>query len=393
MGISRKRLIKMVQESKNRKAYSDAIAVGDSDLYDYEVTRRAVLREIAFMEQQDEDKKTPEDSPFAGDYVGWCWASQRFLANRAGTTDDYVHECVKLFEKDGVIEVREWTDTMGYPHTEYRIIREKVDAHKRPDGFMKIERKKPRQGGSKKANAGSFKAGNTAAAKKILPSSHPLPTEFAPFANSVGSRMPTEFASVVPTELTPVSETGANPSKGVEHIGSSSVASLLEGFDSGCTSTGSDEASSLPPSAVETSEADVLSLFDQEESQNQSGLATKPKGKITKGERVLLNKHTYVDLYEEYKARVAAGGSQALPQCRRCKATIHFNEPAHVCPGYQPQYDTKSDERREHEEVMRDESYKRKRKPRGKDCPRCGETTYSVEEAQHHEEFECPAIN
>jgi hypothetical protein len=349
------------------------------------------------MEQQDENKKTPEESPFAGDYVGWCWASQRFLANRVGTTDDYVHECVKLFEKDGVIEIREWTDGFGYPHTEYRIIREKVDAHQRKDGFIMIERKKPRQGGSKKANAGSFKAGNTAAAKKSLPSSQPLPPEFAPVANRVGSRMPTEFAPVLPTELTPVLETGANPSKGVEHIGGSSVASLpslLGGLDSGGTTIGRNEASSLPPSAGETSEADVVSLFEQEESQNQSGLATKPKGKITKGERVLLNKHTYVDLYEEYKARVAAGGTQALPKCKRCQAIIQWNEPAHVCPGYQPQFDTKSDERREHEEVRREDSYqeKRKRKPLGKECKYCGEVTYSLDEAMLHGE-QCPALN
>jgi hypothetical protein len=47
--------------------------------------------------------------------------------------------------------------------------------------------------------------------------------------------------------------------------------------------------------------------------------------------RPLLNEHTYPELYEKWKK---TGGK--LPKCNRCKATIHFGEPAHVCPGYLP---------------------------------------------------------
>jgi hypothetical protein len=52
--------------------------------------------------------------------------------------------------------------------------------------------------------------------------------------------------------------------------------------------------------------------------------------------RPLLNKHTYDWLYEEWKARVAAGGTRKMPKCRRCAAILHWDEPAHVCPGYIP---------------------------------------------------------
>ena len=160
MAISKKRLIKMIQDSKNRKSWSDIIAVGDSDLYDFAPARRAVLMMIAFMQQQDENKKTPEGSPFDKDYVGWTWCSQKFLACRVGCSERYIRECVGVFEKDGVIRVREWEDEMGYPHCEYQIIRAVVDTHKRPEGYLKEKRDQPRRGGNKKANAGSFKKGN-----------------------------------------------------------------------------------------------------------------------------------------------------------------------------------------------------------------------------------------
>jgi len=221
MGISKSRIIKMVQESKNRLAFSDFIAVGESDLYDYDVTRRAVLKEIAFMQQKDEDKKTPEGSPFT-DYVGWCWASQRYIAARVGTTDGYVQQSTTLFEKDDVIECREWTDEWGTNHTEYRIKREKVDEHKRPEGHLKKERKRPRRGGNKSANTGSFRPGNTAANKGAdHPPSQPYPAMLTAVASHVHSRTPATFTAVLPPTLTAVSDTAANEAKGVIGLGGS----------------------------------------------------------------------------------------------------------------------------------------------------------------------------
>ena len=80
---------------------------------------RAILREIASLQVNDEQAKVPEDSPFKGDYTGWCYASQRYIAARVGCSERWVRKCVERFEKDGVTEVREWVDSNGYPHTEY----------------------------------------------------------------------------------------------------------------------------------------------------------------------------------------------------------------------------------------------------------------------------------
>jgi hypothetical protein len=62
------------------------------------------------------------------------------------------------------------------------------------------------------------------------------------------------------------------------------------------------------------------------------------KAAEARANRPLLNKHTYAWLYEEYEARVAAGGTRQLPHCKRCDATIHWDEPAHECPGFTAKY-------------------------------------------------------
>lgn len=74
--------------------------------------------------------------------------------------------------------------------------------------------------------------------------------------------------------------------------------------------------------------------------------------------RPLLNKHTYPELY----ARWVGNGGGLLPKCRRCREyTIHWDEPAHVCEGYKPQfedaevvearYEARKDERRARREA------------------------------------------
>jgi hypothetical protein len=105
-------------------------------------------------------RKIPKNTPFKGQYEGWCYASQRCLANRVGTTEDYVRKCVALFEEDGVIATRRWHDPMGYQHQEYHVDEEVVTAHQRAEGYMEHERKQPRRGGNKQPNKGSFKPGN-----------------------------------------------------------------------------------------------------------------------------------------------------------------------------------------------------------------------------------------
>jgi hypothetical protein len=61
---------------------------------------------------------------------------------------------------------------------------------------------------------------------------------------------------------------------------------------------------------------------------------------IARAARPLLNKHTYPDLYAKWLADKAAGLGSKLYKCRRCReATIHWDEPAHVCEGFKPMYE------------------------------------------------------
>ena len=199
------------RKGKNRKVTSEYIRIGESDLYDYEPVRRAILKEIAFMQVNDEQTKIPKDSPFKGRYEGWCYASERRLANRVGTTEGYVRECVRLMEKDGVIEAREWRDPRGFPHQEYHVVEEMVTAHQRAEGYMEYERKAPRRGGNKRANKGSFQLGNKVRATAVCSRSHRSPQ---PNATAVGSRKPPQFAAVEPPQFAAVSDTAVGCDKG-----------------------------------------------------------------------------------------------------------------------------------------------------------------------------------
>jgi hypothetical protein len=171
--------LERIRQGKNRKVFSDYIRIGESDLYDYEPVRRAVLKEIAFMQVHDEDTKVPKNSPFKGQYAGWCYASQKRLAARVGTTEGYVKKCVGLMEKDGVIETRMWTDPMGYPHQEYHVCEEAIENHQRAEDYMEYERKTPRRGGNKQANKGSFKLGNRVRATAPHSRGHGTPQPYA----------------------------------------------------------------------------------------------------------------------------------------------------------------------------------------------------------------------
>ena len=86
---------------------------------------------------------------------------------------------------------------------------------------------------------------------------------------------------------------------------------------------------------------------------------------ITRRENfVLLNKHRYPNLYEKW-LKTHPTGHGKLPNCPVCRdAVIHWNEPAHECPGYKPMYEdadkirerweARADERRERWEQQRE---------------------------------------
>jgi hypothetical protein len=96
---------------------------------------------------------------------------------------------------------------------------------------------------------------------------------------------------------------------------------------------------------------------------------------------VMLNKHTYKELYERWKAN----GGGRLPVCKRCREyTIHWDEPAHVCEGYKPQFVEHTPERKERWEAEREEIRESRRQLKAVMCSVCGEILECPEDAEWH---------
>lgn len=319
----RQELNERVRKSRNREVFSEFIRLGQSDLYDWEPVRRALLREIAFLQVNDEKTKVPQKSPFRGDYVGWCYASQKYLAMRVGTSEDYVQHSVAVFEEDGVIEAREWTDDNGYDHAEYHVKEDVVTARQRPEGAMKEERKRPRRGGNKSANAGSFRPGNTAAS---LPTPQPCPPDSAAVAARHGSRLPSDPAAVGDPTCQPC-ETAVESGKDVLHSGLAPVASLPThqqvSLQQG-EATGRAKASGAarPRDGRESGSSPTHA---EEKPQNQRAVGTVKKGLV----KPPPNRVCYPEAFKVWKP------GMRLPRCNRCDANLYPDE-NHVCPGYKP---------------------------------------------------------
>jgi hypothetical protein len=88
--------------------------------------------------------------------------------------------------------------------------------------------------------------------------------------------------------------------------------------------------------------------------------------------RVLLNEHTYPELYAKWQAAATNGGSRKLPKCRRCDGVIHWGEPAHVCPGFQPKYAEHDQEWHERQDARREEIREAKHQRETPTCKLCG---------------------
>jgi hypothetical protein len=343
-----------IRKSQNRVVMSEFIRIATSDLYDFNPGVRATLREIALLQVTKEDASVPEESPFKGDYIGWCWMSQKNLALRVGKSESQVHRDIQKFEKDGVIAVRSWRDSNGNPHNEYHVIEQVVQDHQRPE-----DKDAPRPKRNKrvyKSNKGSFSAGNQ---PKSHTASQALPYSMSAVATQHVTRSHTASQPSSHTASHEIS-TDEMPLKGVALEGFK----FLEGFDLPVT-TASARASAVPPSAgtgrdsvlvdeerepktskgsigfkqdkpvavvLKASTVEVLGAEarqKQQQSQNQ-----KPSAAITKGEKKPLpNRLCYPELF---KGRIGPKGEWLggkLPRCRRC-AAILFPEENHDCPGY-----------------------------------------------------------
>jgi len=332
--------LERIRKGKNREVLSEYIRIGQSDLYDYEPVRRAVLKEIAFLQVHDEQTKIPKNSPFKGQYEGWCYASQRFLAYRVGTTEGYVRNAVAMMEKDGVITTRLWKDSMGYPHQEYHVEEQVVTEHQREEDYMEYERKQPRRGGNKQANKGSFKLGNRVRATAHDSRSHRTPQ---PNATAHGSRNPPHSTAVMPPHFAADSGTAVESDKAVVGLGRTG----LGGLDLDRHIIASELASVAAGAAKLETGSGVQLASLQKQKQPQQGVHGQPTngqgthGQTT-GKKPLPNRLCYPEAFKNWRP------GMRVPKCRVCGDNLQPQE-NHVCEGYEPKFPTLDHERRQAE--------------------------------------------
>lgn len=160
--MNKERFAQVVQMKKAlaKKEMSLSIRIQESDLYDWCPGQRYLLDTIARLQVNDLEAYYPEDSPYNGEQIGWCWMAQWRLALRVGLTEGQIQKDLQKFEDDGVIEVREWEDSNRARHAEYRVIESVVDDRQRPEQKRNVERpKRSKRDYKAYKNNGAFKKG------------------------------------------------------------------------------------------------------------------------------------------------------------------------------------------------------------------------------------------
>ena len=91
------------------------IRLAESRVYHGKPLHKALLKEVVFMRLTDlheSDTRIPKNTPWSGDYrkyEGWCYASQKYLANRVGSKDpSYCGEVLREIEADGFLRSRSY---------------------------------------------------------------------------------------------------------------------------------------------------------------------------------------------------------------------------------------------------------------------------------------------
>src|ERR1019366_9228133 len=315
MGKEALEKVKAIRQARDKAARSSVIQVWQSDLYDFNPGVGATLVAIAFLQMSEETSNYPEDAPkeFRDDRIGWCWMSQRGLAERVGKSESQVHRDIKRFERDGVLKVRSWKDDNKTDHHEYHVDEDAVAKHQRVKDAPRPARNK--RDYKEYDNRGAFKKGNQAAkSEKAPPASHAL-------GGSISRICPPASHAFAP----PASHAYPNASDAV-------VGGCSRSF--GSSSSPQDVAQPVLRAARD--ENPQCLVEDEDTPKPGRGLGaeqTKPAratGHVTKGEKKPLP--NYLCYPEALKAWRLA---RHLQKCRRCGDVLQRNE-THVCEGFVP---------------------------------------------------------
>lgn len=324
--------VKAIRKAQNKASSSTVIQAWQSDLYDYNPGVRATLIAIAFLQMNDEDSNYPEDAPKAlrDDRVGWCWASQKFLAARVGKSERQVRRDIARFQRDGVIEVRQWRDSNKALHDEYHVLEDVVQAHQRPEDKDATRPKRSSRDYSAYENKGAFRKGDDPRRGGLKNHSDSTQNSEDHRTSDAGpediSRRDhrTSHEEAQDISRCTIGHLTQEPLREMSHKGVDPVR-LPGGFVSPLLQADHH----LVPAAPELGAAPPVIEKKIEPSKGSWADQNRPEGKVTKGERKPLpNRLCYPELYAQWQKRRGK-----IPSCKRCKEILFWEE-HHDCPGF-----------------------------------------------------------
>jgi hypothetical protein len=105
----------VAKQGRGDKPLSLFIRVAESRIYEGKPIHKALLKEVIFLRMTDlheQDLRIPKNTPWSSDYLkyeGWTYASQKYLANRIGSTaHTHVNRVLKQIEEDGLLKSRSY---------------------------------------------------------------------------------------------------------------------------------------------------------------------------------------------------------------------------------------------------------------------------------------------
>jgi hypothetical protein len=342
MGKEALEKVKAILKARDKAASSSVIQVWQSDLYDFR-NSRITLVTIAFLQMNDENSTYPEDAPkeFRDDRVGWCWASQKFIAERAGKSESQAHRDIKQFVEDGVVKTRSWTDSNKTEHLEYHVDEDVVAAHQRVKDAPRPARSRrdykdydnkgaftssnqPRnERGTNRARS-QHEANNSTVSDESLElkerSHSTQSSEYPPATHALPPSSSRVEGPATHASSPPAADASANASTAV-------VGGCSRGF--GSSSSSQADAHLVPASRGLGPAAPYVEYETPKPGRGLRARQTRPEGKVTKAERKPLpNRLCYPELYAQWQKRRGK-----IPSCKRCKEILFWEE-HHDCPGF-----------------------------------------------------------
>jgi hypothetical protein len=155
---TREEQLARLKKAAQKKIMSLPIQIMESDLFDHNPGVQMTLMVIALGTRSNPEAWIQDDCPkTAEEMMGWCDLAQWRIALRAKKSESKVNRDILKFEEMGILEIERWDDDNNGHHAMYRISRDVIKEHQRPQ--KKDTPRAPRYK-VKNPNRGRFSAKN-----------------------------------------------------------------------------------------------------------------------------------------------------------------------------------------------------------------------------------------